>query len=57
VGLLQWGLGCAAVYCSLFGLGRLLFGSIVEGAVLLPVAAACAWGILRSIRDAAWSDR
>jgi hypothetical protein len=50
VGLLQWALGCGAVYCSLFGLGRLLFGSLPQGAGLLLVASACAWGILRSIR-------
>lgn len=50
VALGQWVLGCAAVYASLFGVGRWLFGAAVEGSLLLVAALGCAWAIHRSMR-------
>jgi Na+/proline symporter len=51
VGLAHWALGCATVYFSLFGLGRLRFGPAWHGAVLLVVAGCCAWGVVRGVRE------
>ena len=50
VALGQWALGCVAVYASLFGVGRWLFGDPAQGTVLLAVALGCAWVIQRSMR-------
>lgn len=52
VALGQWALGCVAVYASLFGIGRLLFGAPVPGAMLLALALACAWGLRATMREA-----
>jgi hypothetical protein len=47
----NWIAGIIAVYASLFGIGRLVFGDTLVGMVMLGVAAlAFAW-IARSFRD------
>jgi solute:Na+ symporter, SSS family len=47
----NWIAGIVAVYCTLFGIGKLIFGQTVTGLVLLLVAViAFAW-IARSFRD------
>jgi Na+/proline symporter len=47
----NWVAGVVAVYCSLFGIGRIVFGEFVTGIVLLAVAGvAFAW-IARSFRS------
>jgi Na+/proline symporter len=51
VALVQWALGCGAVYFSLFGLGQLLFGPAWRGGLLLLAASACAWAIVRGLRE------
>jgi Na+/proline symporter len=49
VGLLQWVLGVAAVYLTLFGVGNLLLGTPAWGLLLMLAGLACAWGILRTL--------
>lgn len=51
IGLLQWGLGCAAIYAALFGFGRLLLGEPGEGLLLLGAAAVCAAIVVRTVRE------
>ena len=48
-GLLCMLLGCLLVWASLFGVGYLLYGAALRGAVLLAVAAAAGWGLLRRV--------
>jgi len=47
--LLDWVLGCAMVYATLFGIGRLLIGPAWKGAALLIFAAACAAALYRDL--------
>jgi Na+/proline symporter len=47
--LLAWVLGCAMVYLALFGVGKLCFGQIGGGTVLLGLAAVCAVLLYRDI--------
>jgi SSS family solute:Na+ symporter len=47
--LLAWVLGCAMVYLALFGVGRLCFGQIGGGIVLLGLASVCAMLLYRDI--------
>ncbi len=46
---INWLLGCTLVYAALFGLGYLLFKEWKEGIVLTVLAAACAFGMSRSL--------
>jgi Na+/proline symporter len=48
-GLLCMLLGCLLVWASLFGVGYLLYGAALRGAVLLAVAAAAGWCLLRRV--------
>lgn len=48
--LVSWALGCAMVYCALFGLGKLLFGEFAPAAALLVGAALCAGSLYSRIR-------
>jgi SSS family solute:Na+ symporter len=48
----NWVAGVAAVYTSLFGIGKLIFGEMLTGTILLGVAAFCFWWIARSFRIA-----
>jgi Na+/proline symporter len=45
----NWLLGCTLVYAALFGLGYLLFKEWQEGIALAALAAACAFGMSRSL--------
>jgi hypothetical protein len=47
--ILDWVLGCAMVYSSLFGIGRLLIGPAWKGVVLLALAAACGLALYRDL--------
>jgi solute:Na+ symporter, SSS family len=44
-----WILGCVMTYCALFGVGKVLMLHRASGAVLLLVAAACAWQMWREL--------
>jgi len=44
-----WLLGCAMVYAALFGVGKLCFGQFGPAALLLGIAAACAWFLYAGI--------
>jgi SSS family solute:Na+ symporter len=46
----NWVAGVVSVYASLFGVGRLIFGSWGVGLAWLALAAACFWVISRSLR-------
>jgi Na+/proline symporter len=47
--LLDWVLGCAMVYATLFGIGRLLIGPTWKGAALLVFAADCGIALYRDL--------
>jgi TM2 domain-containing membrane protein YozV len=47
--LLAWILGCAMVYAALFGVGKLCFGQIGTGSLLLGLATVCALLLYRDI--------
>jgi solute:Na+ symporter, SSS family len=49
VRLRQWLLGCALIYFSLFGVGRIIFGQYLQGVIFLVIALASAWGVLAGI--------
>jgi Na+/proline symporter len=49
--LFSWILGCAMVYSTLFGIGRLALGPRWEGFIYLFVAAACAYGLYSRLRN------
>ena len=48
-GISAWLLGCAMVYATLFGIGKLCFGQLASGAAMLTFAAVCAVAIYRVI--------
>jgi SSS family solute:Na+ symporter len=48
----NWIAGVAAVYTSLFGLGKVIFGDTMTGLILLAVAGVCFAWIARSFREA-----
>ncbi len=52
--LWSWILGCAMVYCALFGIGRLLLGPILRGVVLLLASAVCAALLSRNLTRTGW---
>jgi len=47
--LLAWALGCALVYAALFGVGKLCFGQIGTGSLLMGLATVCALLLYRDI--------
>ncbi len=49
----NWIAGIVAVYGSLFGVGKLIFGQTLSGVVMLVVAAAAFWWIARGMRETA----
>jgi SSS family solute:Na+ symporter len=48
IGVLDWLAGCGLVYGALFGIGKVVLGDVVVGAVYLAIAAACLVFILVS---------
>jgi SSS family solute:Na+ symporter len=48
----NWVAGVAAVYTSLFGIGKIIFGQTMTGVILLVVAGVCFAWIARSFRAA-----
>jgi Na+/proline symporter len=51
----NWIAGIVAVYCSLFGIGKIIFGQTLTGIILLVVALAALGWISRSFREGALS--
>jgi solute:Na+ symporter, SSS family len=49
VRLVQWLLGCAFIYFSLFGVGRIVFGQYLQGMVFLLIAVACGFGVFAGL--------
>lgn len=45
----SWVLGCLAVYCALFGIGKLCMLQAMTGSLLLAIAAACALLLFREM--------
>ncbi len=41
VGVLEWFAGCGLVYGALFGIGKVVLGSTLEGLLYLVLAAGC----------------
>jgi solute:Na+ symporter, SSS family len=52
--LLSWVLGCAMVYCALFGLGKVILHEPGLGAILLILAAACAFALNVNMSRSGW---
>jgi Na+/proline symporter len=53
---LNWIAGCAMIYCSLFGIGKLIFGEWLAGALLLCVAAVAGWFIFWDLSRRGWQS-
>jgi Na+/proline symporter len=54
--LLAWVLGCAMVYLTLFGLGKLIMGGVGLGLGLLALAVVCAIFLYRDIAGRSWQE-
>jgi len=50
----DWVMGCGMIYCSLFGIGRLIFGPMWQGFVLLAIAAFCLWFLFWDLNRRGW---
>jgi solute:Na+ symporter, SSS family len=50
----DWIAGCAMIYCSLFGLGKIILGSTLPGMGLLAVAALCGVFIFWDLNRRGW---
>jgi hypothetical protein len=53
--LWSWALGCAMVYCALFGMGHILLGPTFEGMVLLGLAGLCAGMLFSNLNRSGWA--
>jgi len=53
---LNWLLGCLMIYCSLFGIGKLVFGEWLLGLLLLAVAAVSGWVIFWDLSRRGWQS-
>src|SRR5215472_14075644 len=53
---LNWIAGCLMIYCSLFGIGKLIFGESMAGALLLGVAAISGWFIFWDLSRRGWQS-
>ena len=51
---LNWIAGCLMVYCSLFGIGKLVFGEWLVGVMLLGAAAVAGWFIFWDLSRRGW---
>ena len=52
----DWVMGCLMVYCSLFGIGKLVFGEWLVGGLLLGVAALAGWLIFWDLSRRGWQS-
>ncbi len=53
VAWINWIAGVVAVYATLFGIGKIVFGELTTGLILLAIAAIAFWWISRSLRESA----
>ncbi len=53
---LDWITGCAMIYCSLFGIGKLIFGEWLVGLLLLLIAAVAGWLIFWDLSRRGWQS-
>ena len=53
---LDWIAGCAMIYCTLFGVGHIIFHRYAEGFGLLVVAAACVGFIFWDLERRGWES-
>jgi solute:Na+ symporter, SSS family len=53
---LNWVMGCVMIYCSLFGIGKLVFGEWVAGILLLAVAGLAGWLIFWDLSRRGWQS-
>jgi Na+/proline symporter len=51
---IDWAMGCGMIYCSLFGIGRLIFGPAWQGFILLAIAAFCLWFLFWDLNRRGW---
>ena len=52
----NWIAGCVLIYCSLFGIGKLIFGDWLAGLLLLSVAAIAGWLIFWDLSRRGWQS-
>jgi solute:Na+ symporter, SSS family len=52
----NWIAGCVMVYCSLFGIGKLVFGEWLAGLLLLAVAGVAGWLIFWDLSRRGWQS-
>jgi Na+/proline symporter len=53
---LDWLMGCLMIYCSLFGIGKLVFGEWPVGLLLIAVAAIAGWVIFWDLSRRGWQS-
>jgi hypothetical protein len=53
---LDWVAGCAMIYCTLFGVGHIIFHRYAEGLGLLIAAAACVGFIFWDLERRGWES-
>jgi Na+/proline symporter len=53
---LDWLMGCLMIYCSLFGIGKLVFGEWLVGLLLIAVAAIAGWVIFWDLSRRGWQS-
>ena len=51
---LDWLAGCAMIYLTLFGIGRIIFGDFLIGLAMLAAAGLCAWFIFWDLERRGW---
>jgi len=51
---LNWIAGCLMIYCSLFGIGKLVFGEWLAGLLLVGIAAVAGWFIFWDLSRRGW---
>ena len=51
VRLVQWVLGCAMIYFSLFGVGAIIFGQYLRGVIFIVISLAAGYGVFLGIRQ------
>jgi Na+/proline symporter len=53
---LNWIMGCVMIYCSLFGIGKVVFGEWIVGLLLLALAGVAGWLIFWDLSRRGWQS-